>query len=182
MKFRILKHKRVLYYLLLIFNLQLNAEAAKIVSGPILGYSTLKEVLVWIQTDQASKVALEYSEIGNPRNRYISETIQTDYKTGFIAKLIANRVEPGKSYNYNLLVDGKRIKGEHPQTFQAQSFLPMRPIKTHLHSRSRLEVALMSMKVNLMSLENLMAVNTLSLTLSFPKNRILCSGSETTSI
>ncbi|URD69914.1 alkaline phosphatase D family protein [Leptospira borgpetersenii] len=122
MKFRILKHKRVLYYLLLIFNLQLNAEAAKIVSGPILGYSTLKEVLVWIQTDQASKVALEYSEIGNPRNRYISETIQTDYKTGFIAKLIANRVEPGKSYNYNLLVDGKRIKGEHPQTFQAQSF------------------------------------------------------------
>ncbi|EQA60486.1 alkaline phosphatase D family protein [Leptospira alexanderi] len=122
MKFKILKHNKALYCILFAFNLQLNAEAAKIVSGPILGYSTLKEVLVWIQTDQASKVALEYSEIGNPRNKFISETIQTDYKTGFIAKLIANRVEPGKSYNYNLLVDGKRIKGEHPQIFQAQSF------------------------------------------------------------
>ncbi|EMO31914.1 PhoD-like phosphatase [Leptospira santarosai str. HAI821] len=122
MKFRIPKHKIFLYYILLVFNFQLNAETDKIVSGPILGYSTSKEVLVWVQTNQGAEVALEYSEIGNPRNKSISETIRTDYKTGFIARLIANRVEPGKSYNYNLLINGKRIKAEHSQTFQAQSF------------------------------------------------------------
>ncbi|UOG41468.1 alkaline phosphatase D family protein [Leptospira noguchii] len=122
MKFRILKYETISYFLLLFFSHILGAESAKIVSGPILGYSTLKEVLVWIQTDRKSNVKLEYSEVGNPKNRFFSEEIQTNPKTGFIAKLIANQVEPGKKYNYNILIDGKRIPSEHSQIFQTQSF------------------------------------------------------------
>ncbi|OCC29686.1 Uncharacterized protein GNX_1810 [Leptospira interrogans serovar Canicola] len=63
MKFQISKYKTIFYFFSLFFNYILNAESAKIVSGPILGYSTLKEVLVWVQTDQKSNVKLEYSEI-----------------------------------------------------------------------------------------------------------------------
>lgn len=69
MKFQISKYKTIFYFFSLFFNYILNAESAKIVSGPILGYSTLKEVLVWVQTDQKSNVKLEYSEIGNSKNK-----------------------------------------------------------------------------------------------------------------
>lgn len=122
MKFQVLKKRILLCSFCFVFNLQLNAESANLVSGPILGYSTLKEVLVWVQTDRKAQVILEYSEVENPKNRFFSEEIKTDSKTGFIAKLIANKVHPGKKYNYNILIDGKKIEGRHAQVFQAQSF------------------------------------------------------------
>lgn len=122
MKFRILKSPSILLSFLIVSVFPLSGEPANIVSGPMLGYSTLKEVLVWVQTDRKSIVTLEYSEIGNSKNKFISEEIHTNAKTGFIAKLIADKVTPGKKYHYNLLIDGKRIEAKHPQTFQAQSF------------------------------------------------------------
>ncbi|AYV55883.1 alkaline phosphatase family protein [Leptospira kmetyi] len=122
MKFQVLKKRILLCSFCFVFSLQLNAESANLVSGPILGYSTLKEVLVWVQTDRKAQVILEYSEIENPKNRFFSEEIKTDSKTGFIAKLIANKVHPGKKYNYNILIDGKKIESRHAQVFQAQSF------------------------------------------------------------
>ncbi|TGM05585.1 alkaline phosphatase family protein [Leptospira barantonii] len=122
MIFQVLTKRILLCSFLLVSGFQLQAESANLVSGPILGYSTLKEVLVWVQTDRKAQVILEYSEIENPKNRFISEEIKTDSKTGFIAKLIANRVHPGKKYNYNILIDGKKIETKHSQIFQAQSF------------------------------------------------------------
>lgn len=122
MKTKVLLKRILLCFFLLVFSFQLKAENANLVSGPILGYSTLKEVLVWVQTDRKAQVTLEYSEIGNSKNRFLSEEIKTDSKTGFIAKLIANRVDPGKKYNYNILIDGKKIEPKHTQIFQAQSF------------------------------------------------------------
>ncbi|TGK34289.1 alkaline phosphatase family protein, partial [Leptospira kmetyi] len=122
MKFQVLKKRILFCSFCFVFSLQLNAESANLVSGPILGYSTLKEVLVWVQTDRKAQVILEYSEIENPKNRFFSEEIKTDSKTGFIAKLIANKVHPGKKYNYNILIDGKKIESRHAQVFQAQSF------------------------------------------------------------
>ncbi|PJZ56251.1 alkaline phosphatase D family protein [Leptospira barantonii] len=122
MIFQVLTKRILLCSFLLVSGFQLQAESANLVSGPILGYSTLKEVLVWVQTDRKAQVILEYSEIENPKNRFTSEEIKTDSKTGFIAKLIANRVHPGKKYNYNILIDGKKIEAKHSQVFQAQSF------------------------------------------------------------
>ena len=34
--------------------------AAEIVAGPMLGYSTMREVAVWVQLDDAAQVQLEY--------------------------------------------------------------------------------------------------------------------------
>ncbi|XDD50172.1 alkaline phosphatase [Leptospira sp. WS92.C1] len=109
-------------FLIILINLQLNAESANLVSGPIVGYSTLKEAMIWIQTDRKSSAILEYSEILNPQRTFYSEEIQTKSQTGFIAKLIAAKIEPGKKYRYDLLLDGKKVKAKHTQTFQAQSF------------------------------------------------------------
>ncbi|EMP05617.1 hypothetical protein LEP1GSC124_2616 [Leptospira interrogans serovar Pyrogenes str. 200701872] len=142
MKFQISKYKTIFYFFSLFFNHILNAESAKIVSGPILGYSTLKEVLVWVQTDQKSNVKLEYSEIGNSKNKLFSEEIQTKSEQGFIAKLIANQVEPGKKYNYNILIDGKKFQQNIRKYFKPNLFSPMPLMKTLPLSPLPLEVVL----------------------------------------
>ena len=36
-------------------------------SGPMVGYSTMQEVLLWVQTDEKAKVHFEYYEIDNPK-------------------------------------------------------------------------------------------------------------------
>ena len=36
-------------------------------SGPMVGYSTMQEVLLWVQTSENAKVHFEYYEIDNPQ-------------------------------------------------------------------------------------------------------------------
>ncbi|MBM9498829.1 alkaline phosphatase family protein [Leptospira sp. 201903071] len=122
MKSKITSIQKLLFFVFVFSQSPLKADSSGIASGPIVGYSTLKEVLVWVQTEKKASVILEYSEIGNLKQKFLSEEIQTVSKTGYIAKLIANRVKPGKHYIYNLIVDGKKIEAKHPQRFQAQSF------------------------------------------------------------
>ncbi|MDV6237424.1 alkaline phosphatase D family protein [Leptospira ellisii] len=100
----------------------LNANPSPLVSGPILGYSTLKEVMVWTQTDKQSSITLEYSEILNPKKIFRSQEVTTKAASGFIAKLIADKVEPGKRYKYDVIVDGKRTEAKYEQSFQTQPF------------------------------------------------------------
>ena len=40
-------------------------SSAQIKSGPMLGYSEMKEVLVWIQTEKSAEVSLRYWEKGD---------------------------------------------------------------------------------------------------------------------
>ena len=39
-------------------------------SGPMVGYSTMQEVLLWVQTSENAKVHFEYYEIENPATRF----------------------------------------------------------------------------------------------------------------
>ena len=63
-------------------------------SGPMVGYSTMQEVLLWVQTSENAKVHFEYYEIDNPSIRFKTDEKITEKKTGFVAKLIADQVMP----------------------------------------------------------------------------------------
>ena len=39
-------------------------------SGPMVGYSTMQEVLLWVQTSENAKVHFEYYENENPATRF----------------------------------------------------------------------------------------------------------------
>ena len=67
-------------------------------SGPMVGYSTMQEVLLWVQTSENAKVHFEYYEIDNPSIRFKTDEKITEKKTAFVAKLIADQVMPGKKY------------------------------------------------------------------------------------
>lgn len=94
---------------------------AQVQSGPMVGYSEMREVLLWVQTKQAAKVKFMYWEQGNPSQKMSTDELLTQKDKAFVAKLIADQVQPSKKYDYELWVDGKKISFSYPLTFQSQT-------------------------------------------------------------
>ncbi|MBX7245588.1 MAG: alkaline phosphatase family protein [Candidatus Sumerlaeaceae bacterium] len=89
-------------------------------SGPMLGYSEHREVLLWAQTKEAASVRFEYWETSAPQKRFSTETAKTEKDHGFTAKLIADQVVPGSEYDYEILINDKKVERPYPLHFQTQ--------------------------------------------------------------
>lgn len=89
-------------------------------SGPMLGYSDLKEVMIWVQTESEKEVKIRYWEMGEPGNVKTTNPIITQAKDNFTAHLLANQVDPGKKYAYEIILDQEVQKFEFPLVFQTQ--------------------------------------------------------------
>ncbi|MDZ4680851.1 MAG: alkaline phosphatase D family protein [Saprospiraceae bacterium] len=90
-------------------------------SGPMVGYSEMQEVLLWVQTKKAAKVQIRYWVASKPADTLHTTAVITTAETAFTAHLLADRVEPGNRYDYLLLIDGKPVKLDYPTTFQTQT-------------------------------------------------------------
>jgi alkaline phosphatase D len=97
-----------------------NPASPLLESGPMLGYSTMMEVMVWVQTTQSAKVHIVYYDQKNPKERITSSKIQTQTDKFFIAHIIAG-VKPDKKYDYELYINDKQIKFPYPLQFQSQT-------------------------------------------------------------
>jgi len=95
--------KNILTLLFLFCVAQLaTAQKSYLANGPMLGYSEMKEVLLWVQTNQAADVYFEYFEKGADRpEKLTTKTIRTHADDAFIAKIVADKVQPSKSYRYD---------------------------------------------------------------------------------
>ncbi|MEK7433136.1 MAG: alkaline phosphatase D family protein [Cyanobacteriota bacterium] len=87
-------------------------------SGPMLGYSEMREVMLWVQTKKSAKVKIVYWDKDNIKDKYSTKEIKTFEKSAFIVKLIANNVSPGKKYDYEVYVDGKKVDRGYKLQFQ----------------------------------------------------------------
>jgi alkaline phosphatase D len=94
-------------------------SSAQIKSGPMLGYSEMKEVLVWIQTEKSAEVSLRYWEKGD-KNIHKTDPVKTDKSQAFIARIIADEVSMGKKYEYEVWVNRKKLSFDYPLEFQTQ--------------------------------------------------------------
>ncbi len=89
-------------------------------SGPMLGYVDMFEALIWVQTKSESTVRVEYWDSEKTDQKYSTNTVQTTEEHGFTAKCIANKTQPGRSYNYNVLINGTAVQLPYPTTFKTQ--------------------------------------------------------------
>lgn len=99
---------------------RLDAQQERLQSGPMLGYSEMFEVLVWAQTTDAASVKIAYWDLADPTRRFETDPVHTSKADAFTAKMIADRVQPGRRYGYELYIDGSRVDRPYSTEFQTQ--------------------------------------------------------------
>jgi len=114
--------KKLLFCLvLLILNTPLIIAQDLVQSGPMVGYSTMREVLLWVQTTESAIVHFEYYDKENPEERFSTKKYTTKKEFGFVGRSIADEILPGKEYSYELYVNGEKIQRDYPMEFQSQT-------------------------------------------------------------
>ena len=97
-----------------------------IVSGPMPGYCEHLEAIVWLQTDRSCLASMMYWKENEPATvRYTAE-VWADAKNAFAVDLIADQVEPGHSYRYRVLLDGKPVETADTLRFHTQALWKFR--------------------------------------------------------
>ncbi len=95
------------------------AEASALLqSGPMLGYCEQREVLVWVQTNAPATVQIAY--VDDAGNRFFTEKHHTTKADAFTAKLIADEVQPGQHYTYEVRINDTPLKLDYATEFTAQ--------------------------------------------------------------
>ncbi|GAB3888996.1 alkaline phosphatase D family protein [Spirosoma agri] len=126
------KTRHILLWLLFVNPLLLLGQSAKVAAtsklqaGPMVGYSDMREVMLWVQTKGPARVQIRYSETGTSKNGkvapvHLTNEVQTNRQTVFTAHLLADQVEPGKKYKYELLIEGRTVSLPYRTQFQTQS-------------------------------------------------------------
>ena len=90
-------------------------------SGPMVCYSDMREVQVWIQTKAAAKVKIVYADQAAPNQKFSTDEVLTEKAHGYTAHLTADQVLPGKKYTYEVWVNGKKVNISYPLSFQSQA-------------------------------------------------------------
>jgi len=112
---------RFLFPVFFLLMIQSFAQKVELKSGPMLGYSEMREVIVWLQTTAKGKIQLNYWDQIQPNQIFKSEIVETDISTAFTAKIILSLLEPGKKYGYQVLLNEKPLLFPYALEFQTQS-------------------------------------------------------------
>ena len=102
--------KFILFIIILYLSNAGVAAQSLLQSGPMVGYSTMKEVCLWAQTKSAANVKFVYWNINDVQKRFSTKEVMTKEEDGFTVKLIADQLEPGKHYSYEILINGKKVE------------------------------------------------------------------------
>lgn len=95
-----------------------NTQVGLLQSGPMVGYVEMREALLWAQTTRQATVRFDYFEIQNPAKIYRTSEYITNQHEAYTARLIADEVQPGKTYGYRLYIDGREIRRPYKLQFK----------------------------------------------------------------
>lgn len=94
---------------------------ARLAAGPMVGYAEMREVLLWAQTTGPAQIRFVYWDSLAPTRRYTTALVTTDPTRAHTAKVIADSVEPGRTYGYELEIDGVVVERPYPTRFRTPS-------------------------------------------------------------
>ncbi len=110
-----------IYFLCIILFLSAEIFAQDLLqAGPMVGYSAMRETVLWIQTKSSAKVKFVYWNINDLKKKYLTKEILTKDEDAFTAKLICDQLEPGQKYNYEVYLNGKKVIRPYDLKFQTQ--------------------------------------------------------------
>jgi len=88
--------------------MQVFAQKDFLENGPMLGYSTMHEVMLWAQTTQTAAVKISYQAVGSSKIQW-TNTVNTKKDKAFTAHLLADNILPNTKYIYNIYINDKKI-------------------------------------------------------------------------
>ncbi len=109
--------------LCLLFSVVVFGQNAKIENGPMLGYSTLHEIMIWVQTTESAKVKIEYSRKDTSTKNF-SEEIETKKEDAFTAHLLLDNLVEGTEYSYAVYLNGVKQKLPYETHFKTKEIWP----------------------------------------------------------
>lgn len=115
------RHVRRLLVTLAAFHvaaIQVHAQQDLVQSGPMVGRAEMREVELWVQTRTPATVRFLYWETANPSRRYATHVVRTEVESAGVAHAIADSVEPGRVYAYEVEVNGMTVARPWPQEFR----------------------------------------------------------------
>jgi alkaline phosphatase D len=114
-------------FILLFSCIALTALAQKngLVSGPMLGYIEHRETVIWLQTQCAKSVTIEYWEGTTPLGSVKKTDILSATKNNLPCSLqnhqfVLGDLNMGATYSYRILIDGKVQSFDYPLTFKTK--------------------------------------------------------------
>ena len=116
---RILKYIFLVICTSLVLGSESNAQNL-LQSGPMVGYSAMREVCLWVQTKSSAKVKFVYWNVDDPSKKFDSKAYTTNEKEAYTAKIIIGNLEPGQKFNYALYINNKKVNRPYELDFQTQ--------------------------------------------------------------
>ncbi len=111
----------------LLLGITVFAQQAKLLAGPMLGYCEHKEVMLWLMTECAQKLTIQFSPENNSRDKKVVDIqLYENAKDPLrcneekISKVILSNLIPNTKYNYTILLDGKEQKFDYHLTFSTK--------------------------------------------------------------
>lgn len=95
-------------------------------AGPMVGAAEMREVRLWAQTTRPAKVDVVYWDSTSPGKRFHTNSVQTQRYTGHVALMVADSVQPGTTYLYDLRIDGVAVPRPYPTRFRTPTLWQFR--------------------------------------------------------
>lgn len=89
-------------------------------AGPMVGYSEMREVALWVQTTRPADVSVVYWDVERPAERRETPAARATAEDAFVVEIPVALLEPGTRYAYEMRVDGRTVSIEWPLEFQTQ--------------------------------------------------------------
>jgi len=112
--------KLILLTIISLFVQRIYSQDNLLQSGPMVGYSTMKEVLLWAQTTEPAEVYFKYWDKTQDGQVYRTDKVLTTKEQFYVARLIADKLEPGVHYEYALYINDKQVNRPYRLQFQSQ--------------------------------------------------------------
>ena len=111
--------KTIFLFLFSLFFCYLSAQEDLLETGPMVGYSEIHEVMLWVQTTESAEVKIAYWTKEN-NTKLFTNTVLTSKNKAYTAHLLADKVEPGQQYYYSVFINNKEILLDYGTSFQTQ--------------------------------------------------------------
>ena len=87
---------KIFYFtIVLLFSISILAQN-NLKSGPMVGYSEMKEAVIWLQTEKEASVFIEYYNIDEKTTVLKSELYSTKKDNAFTCHVLLDQLEPSK--------------------------------------------------------------------------------------